>query len=89
MEERPSKFGGSGAAYYFGAKEVAHFHAGNALDLRLTRRVIRELREDLGVPSGPRKSASDWIELRFRSEADLVTMVGLVERALRAAGRKI
>ena len=68
-------------AFSFKGKEFAHFHAGNELDLRLTKNVIA--REQLAHPENsenhPKRSAnSAWIELRFTKEAELQKIVKLV-----------
>src|SRR5205807_728741 len=46
VELRRSRFGG-GDAFFVGAREFAHFHRGNVIDVRLTRRLILRRKADL------------------------------------------
>ena len=85
---RPSRFSDE-EAFCVGRREFAHFHAGNELDLRLTRAVIRELREDLASnPKVTLRGSSDWIEVRFPRRADLDAVLALVRRAVEASGTR-
>jgi hypothetical protein len=75
-------------AYWVNGKEIAHFRSANAIELRLTRSIIRdrqvELRADQRVE--PRSSSSDWIVVRFDSLADTEFVTGLA--ALAAAAHR-
>ncbi len=84
VEDRPSPVSG-GTALFHAGKEFAHFHDANDLDLRLTKKVIRELA--LAHPSDSvhhpdRSPNSPWIEVRFRASADILRVVELVRRAV-------
>ncbi len=84
VELRPSRFG-EGAAFWVGHREVAHFHPGNELDVRLTRPCVRALRDELA--DDPRVSArpgSDWVAFRFRRRVDLPRALDLVRQACEA-----
>jgi hypothetical protein len=80
--ESDSMFGEE-MAYWVNGKEVAHFHGDRAVELRLTRSVIRALkpalRDDPRVQL--RTSSSDWIVLSFESAEDIDFIVGLAERS--------
>ena len=71
-------------AFYSGGREIAHFHDGGELDVRLTRKVIRELASgDPDIPITVRKS-SDWSAIRFSRRSDIALVLSLVERAVSA-----
>jgi hypothetical protein len=61
-----------GPAVWVGKREVGHFDGPDVLDVRLTRRAIRdrrsELRNDDRVELRP--GTSDWIRVRTRSQRD-------------------
>ena len=61
-----------GPAVWVGKREVAHFDADGALDLRLTRQVIRARRPELSSDDrvALRKNTSDWLSLKIRTKAD-------------------
>jgi hypothetical protein len=65
---------------------VAHFDADGALDIRLTRAVIRAKREELGANPqvSLRPRASDWLEVRVATADDLELAVLLVGQAVLA-----
>ena len=65
-------------AYWVNGKEIAHFHGQDSLELRLTRPVIRELRDQLKAEPQVklRNASSDWLIMSFASAAD----VGLIAR---------
>jgi len=56
------------------------------IDVRLTKAGVRERRAELRADERVtlRKSASDWIEVRFRSDADVAFVVELVAQAVAA-----
>jgi hypothetical protein len=69
-------------AFYIGSKEFAHFHSSNVIDIRLTKRVIREL--DLKNQTDRRvqlRSSSDWIEFSFRRSTDIARALELLHAA--------
>ena len=85
LEDRPSKVAG-GSAIFFKNKEIAHFHNNNEIDVRLTKKVIRQ--EGLSQPSGSnfhhhRGPNCDWIELRFRSQNQVNEVIRLFKLALK------
>lgn len=85
VELRTSRFSKSDA-FFVGRREFAHFHAGNELDLRLTRAEISRrgaaLLEDRRVSRpNPR---GDWVEVRFPRRADLDFVLELVAAAREA-----
>ena len=66
-------------------RSFAHFHNDNELDLRLTKRVIKEL--DMSHPPGSvnhpgRSQNSPWIEVRFNHPDDIKRVSELVRRAV-------
>jgi hypothetical protein len=84
VEDRPSPVSGGSALFYRG-KSFAHFHNGNELDLRLTKKVIKSL--GMSHPTGsyhhPKRSPnSPWIEVRFHNSDDIVRLSELVRLAV-------
>ncbi len=81
-------------ALWIDGKEVAHLHAeANGVvevDLRVGRRRARELRGDGRVHH--RSAASDWIEMKIASDADVADAVAIFRILARehapAAGRR-
>ena len=73
--------------YWVDAKEILHFHAPDAVEVRLTRAEIRarrtELRADPRVALRP-STSSDWLEVRFARRADVDFVVALAEVAAAA-----
>lgn len=85
LEDRPSKVAGGSAIFYRG-KEIAHFHDDHEIDVRLTRKIIRQ--QGLAHPSDSkihqhRSPSSDWIEIRFHKAADVAEVVRLFKLALK------
>jgi hypothetical protein len=76
----------AGPGYWVNGREIAHLDDGDVVDLRLTRDVIRarrsEFRADPRVTL--RRSGSDWVEVKFRSVADVEFAAGLMEVAVAA-----
>lgn len=75
------------AGLSYKGKDFAHFHShnDNELDIRLTKAVIK--REGLAHPPSstvhPKRSkTSNWIEVRFHTEAELDRVVELVGIAI-------
>ncbi len=84
FEAQPSKVAG-GTALFFRGKEFAHFHNDHEIDLRLTRKVIKSL----GLSHPPRSQlhptrsvSSQWIEVRFNTEAEAHRVAELVRLAI-------
>jgi hypothetical protein len=83
LESRASKVAGGTALFYKG-REIAHFHHNNEIDVRLTRKVIKE--EGLHHPTDSnfhhhRGPSCDWIELRFRRKDHVEKVVKVIKRA--------
>ena len=84
VEIRRSRFGG-GDAFFVGARELAHFHKGNVIDVRMTRKVIRSRRAELEAHLRVSlRGASDWVELRFPRRTDLAYVLELISLARNA-----
>lgn len=84
VQDRPSPVSG-GTAMFYRDKEFAHFHDGNELDLRLTKKQIQRL--GLAHPAGSvhhpgRSPNSPWIEIRFKSDRDVAQVAKLVHIAI-------
>jgi Luciferase len=62
--EHPSRYRDD-LGYWVSGKEIAHFDSERALDVRLTRSVITERRNDRADP---------WVRLRPSSSADWITV---------------
>ncbi len=81
----PTENGGF-TSFIYNDKDFAHFHAGNELDLRLTKKVIAS--EKLSHPADSvvhphRAKGSPWIELRFNSKEDVYDVCRLVALAIK------
>jgi hypothetical protein len=85
MEEGDSAFS-DGKAYWVDAKQVAHFVRPGALELRLTKPVICELRPALRSDPriGLRSGSSDWVLVRVSTDADVEFVSSLARRAAAA-----
>jgi Family of unknown function (DUF5519) len=85
---RPSRFRGRGhtTAFWLGTREIAHCHNGQ-VDVRLTRAVVRELRNELRSDAriDLRGPGYDWILIRVRNAADVERALELLRHAMRAA----
>ena len=79
LEDRPSKVSG-GSAIFYKNREIAHFHHDHEIDVRLTRKVIRQMKlehpENSKLHRG-RAKTSDWIELRFYKSSEVDKIVDL------------
>ena len=87
VEESPSAFRDA-PAFWVNGKEIAHLDADDALDLRLTRKVISARRARLKADPRVtlRRSGGDWVEVRFAAEDDLELVAELA--ALAAAAHR-
>jgi hypothetical protein len=84
---RPSRFKkGHTDALWFGTREIAHCHNGQ-VDVRLTRAVVRELRDELRADAriDLRGPGFDWILVRVRKRADVGRAIELLRHAIRVA----
>ena len=87
VELRKSSFSDR-EAFFAGRKEIAHFHPTNEIDIRLTRKEIRRLRDELKQDKRAtlrRSSSADWVEFRFPRRTDLARVLELVELAAAAS----
>jgi hypothetical protein len=77
---------GHGVAFRTGEREIAHFHGGQRLDVRLTRARIRELKSmgPLDPRVTTRGASAEWVEVKFGDESDLPLVLELIEEAVRA-----
>ena len=88
VEHRPMPGRDDGfASLFYRDKPFAHFHNDNELDLRLTKKVIRELEmshppDSVNHPG--RSPNSPWIEVRFNQADDIEKVSALVQRAVAA-----
>ena len=82
LVEAPSRYKDD-LAYWLDGREIAHLEDDNVLDLRLTRAVIRQFKDD---PRVLRRAGSDWAALEVSPEdGEFVRM--LVARAIEANKR--
>jgi Luciferase len=83
--EAPSRYKDS-LAFWVNGKEIAHFESDDALDIRLTRAVIRSHRAELKASPGVelRPSTSDWITVRTCDPERVLRLVELAAAAHRA-----
>lgn len=82
LVEAPSRYKDD-LAYWLDGREIAHLEADNVLDLRLTRAVIRQFKDD---PRVVRRASSDWATLEV-SEEDAGFVKTLVGKAIEANKR--
>ena len=77
---------GDGDAYWVNGKEIAHFEPDGAIEVRLTKAVIRERRPELTADPRVelRPSGADWITIRVGNTPDEAFVVGLVATAAEA-----
>lgn len=85
LEDRPSIVAG-GSAIFYNNKEIAHFHHDNEIDVRLTKKVIRQ--EGLVHPVDSkvhkkRAASSEWYEIRFHSQEEVQEAVRLFKLAIK------
>jgi hypothetical protein len=75
-----------GPAFWVNGKEVAHWHGDDALELRLTKRVISEQRARLKADPRIelRRNTSDWLMITVVSPKDVDLAVELAELAAAA-----
>jgi len=84
VDQRTSRFS-ERPAFWLGRREIAHYHDGNEIDVRLTRKVIRRLKSELEADRRVQmRGSSDWVELRFPRRADLARVLELLELACEA-----
>ena len=71
---------------WLGTREIAHCHNGQ-VDVRLTRAVVRELRDELRSDAriDLRGPGYDWILIRVRTAADVERALEMLRHAMRAA----
>ena len=87
VQVRPSRFKkGHTDALWLGMREIAHCHNGQ-VDVRLTRAVVRELRDELRADAriDLRGPGFDWILVRVRRRADVDRAIELLRHAIRVA----
>lgn len=80
----PSKVAGGTALFYRG-REFAHFHHDHEIDLRLTRKLIKDLglsHPERSVQHPKRSAGSQWIEVRFHTPEEVHRVVDLVRHAI-------
>ena len=87
LRRAPSRFKrGHTDALWAGTREIAHCHNGQ-VDVRLTRPVVRTLREELRGDAriDLRGPGYDWILVRVRTRADVERALELLRHAIRVA----
>ena len=85
LKARPSQFGSHPPAWWLGRREIAHAHRGH-IELRLTRKVMSRMREELAADARVdyRRPGSDWLRLQLRTSADVDLAMQLLPLAVRA-----
>jgi Family of unknown function (DUF5519) len=76
----------TGPAIWLGRREVAHLDRDGALDVRLTKPVIRRRRDELRANPRVtmRSSASDWIAFDLNADTSSDEAIALVRQAIDA-----
>ena len=91
VQLRSSRFKkGHTDALWVGTREIAHCHNGQ-VDVRLTRAVVRELRDELRADAriDLRGPGFDWILVRVRNVADVERALEPLRHAMRTARREL
>ena len=89
VREDRSQFGDH-PGFWTDGREFLHVDHDGTLDVRLTRAVIRELRDDLSEDDRVyfrRSSSADWINVRVEREDDVSFALELARRAAEANRR--
>ncbi|MGE5828074.1 MAG: luciferase family protein [Micromonosporaceae bacterium] len=71
-------------AFWINGKEIAHFEGESAVDIRLTRALIRDRRAQLRTDPRVRlrpSSSADWLTVEIREPADEAFVIELVRAA--------
>lgn len=73
-------------AWWVNGTEIAHFHADDDLEIRLTKPVIRERRAALKADERVtlRPSGADWLTVTLSAPVDVAFVVELLEQAAAA-----
>ncbi len=88
LKDQPSPVAG-GSAIFYRDQEIAHFHHDHEIDVRLTKKLIRQ--EGLKHPKDSeqhrnRSPQSDWIELRFETSKEVDEVVRLFRLFVELSG---
>lgn len=85
IEESDSAFKDD-VGYWVNGKEIAHFEGDRAIDIRLTRAVIRDRRAELKVDARVRlrPSSSDWLTVELTGADATAFVLELVKAAVAA-----
>jgi hypothetical protein len=84
VEQASSRFGTHrNPAWSVSGREFAHLHTDDLVDLRLPRAIQAGLRADSKAHF--RKSASEWLEFEFHTDADVAHLSLLAREAWAAA----
>lgn len=84
IEENGSTFSG-GMGLWANGTEIAYLRAEHALELRLTKKTILQMKRQLKASPGIEvRGASDWITIRFESEDDFENILDLAQQAVTA-----
>ena len=85
IEESDSAFKDD-VGYWVNGKEIAHFEGERAIDIRLTRAVIRDRRAELRADARVRlrPSSSDWLTVELGGSDPTAFVLELVEAAVAA-----
>jgi len=85
IEESDSAFKDD-IGYWVNGKEIAHFEGERAIDIRLTRAVIRDRRAELKADARVRlrASGSDWLTVELAGADATAFVLELIEAAVAA-----
>jgi hypothetical protein len=85
IEESDSAFKDD-IGYWVNGKEIAHFEGDRAIDIRLTRAVIRDRRAELKADARVRlrASGSDWLTVELAGADTTAFVLELVQAAVAA-----
>jgi hypothetical protein len=84
VEERKSRFGPE-VAFFIAGREFGHVHRDGEIDLRLTRSVIAERRDELESDARiAMRRGSHWLAVTYTSRADVRFALQLARSAWEA-----
>lgn len=70
-------------AFFFGGRQIAHFSRKGEIEVRITRKQVKELLKLGDKRLKLRSPSSDWIKFCFKTEDDIARGLQLIELAIR------
>jgi hypothetical protein len=70
-------------AFFLGRRQIAHFSGKNEIEIRVTRKQIKELLKSGDKRCKLRSPGSDWIKYQFKTEQDIIRGLELIALAVK------